>query len=151
MSHQETVFEPPEQHPCPPARAWSTPWVTEVLARYATSRRRRVRGRRRVAGDRSEVTATYTGSGIFAASTSTATLVEHVARADVKVALVASPTSQTSGGTVTYTLTVTNAGPTAAYGVQASMTLPAGARATSTVVSSSPTASAGTAFPGQPF
>ena len=69
----------------------------------------------------------------------------------MKVALVASPTSQTSGGTVTYTLTVTNAGPTAAYGVQASMTLPAGARATSTVVSSSPTASAGTAFPGQPF
>ncbi|MET7390600.1 Ig-like domain repeat protein [Streptomyces sp. NPDC005529] len=84
------------------------------------------------------LTAVYAGSATNAGSTSAPTT-ENVDRADVKVAVTAAQTSTPSAVTLTYTLKVTNNGPTTAHGVKVGFLTPPGM----TVTATSPTATSG--------
>ena len=82
---------------------------------------------RLAAGDHT-VTATYSGAASFQASTA-AGLTETIlpARADLAVAMTADRTAVAVGGLVTYTVTVTNAGPSLTGGFVLTDAIPAGA------------------------
>src|SRR5262249_12222432 len=82
---------------------------------------------RLAAGDHA-ITATYTGTATYLTSTAAA-LTETIlpAKADLAVAMTADQTSVAVGGLMTYTVTVTNAGPSATAGYVLSLPVPAGA------------------------
>uniref|UniRef100_A0AAU1IE18 Ig-like domain repeat protein n=1 Tax=Streptomyces sp. NBC_00180 TaxID=2903632 RepID=A0AAU1IE18_9ACTN len=67
-----------------------------------------------------KITAVYSGDSRNTGSTADA-FTQRVVSSDVKTTLTANPTSITSGGTLTYTLTVTNNGPDTAHAVQAGL------------------------------
>ncbi|WTE99163.1 Ig-like domain repeat protein [Streptomyces sp. NBC_01614] len=67
-----------------------------------------------------KITAVYSGDSRNTGSTADA-FTQRVVSSDVKTTLTANPTSITSGGSLTYTLTVTNNGPDTAHAVQAGL------------------------------